>query len=85
MTCPLFDDIRKSHLCTIKTELSHDSYSTFESLNHHLKLLVLLGLEFPKDKEDLYILRCISCVHVHMMKSEVEHVITCIYVVMLYT
>ena len=50
-----------------KTELSNDSYSTFESLNQHLKLLVLLGLEFPIHKEDLYILRYISCVHVNMM------------------
>ena len=51
MICPMYYDIRSSLFNCIKSEIGDESFYCFNLLNDHMKMLVLLGLDYPIPKE----------------------------------
>ncbi len=54
MTCPVYNNIRPSIFSCIKSEIGNESYYSITLLNDHVEMLLLLGLDYPIDTEDLY-------------------------------
>ena len=52
---------------TLSNELSSDTKSYLDGLSKEMMLLLLLGLDFPLQHDELILLRFISCVQIHRM------------------
>lgn len=67
MSCPVFDDMRTELLSRIESNLSLEGKASWLELSKYMKCLLLLGLDFPLSKEDMFCIRYFSCISVNNM------------------
>ena len=67
MYCPKFIDIRQTLFHLIESTLSYDGKQMWKNLDDQLKCYIILGLQFPFNCNDSFLLNYFSCIMLHKM------------------
>ena len=67
LRCSKFHAIRLLLLHSIVHNLSIEGHRIWSELSELMVFYILLGLEYPLPHQDIYIIRYLSCVHIHRM------------------
>ena len=67
MYCNINNHIREELMLSIQNQLSFEGWELWRQLSDEMKMYILLGMQFPFSREDLFAIRYGSCIALHKM------------------